>query len=225
MGQQQLLLLVLGIVIVGLAVVVGLEAFSDNQSKSRQDQYVNMGFNLMSDALAWYTKPETTGGGGSDPDAFLSVNLSELGYNQNYTDGGRSGIEEGSASRFLYRQVPALVKVHSFPLRPNSDMAEVMAFGPSPSASYRIRGGTMRTGPHGSRTLRPTPTRRSAPGRSFRSFRAPAGVWRGRVVSGRYLRCSLPPLAPEALRCTNPSARRFPTPSSSVSPRRRASPC
>ena len=34
MGQQQLLLLVLGIVIVGLAVVVGIQAFGENQKKA-----------------------------------------------------------------------------------------------------------------------------------------------------------------------------------------------
>jgi Tfp pilus assembly ATPase PilU len=34
MGQQQLLLLVLGIVIVGLAVVVGIQAFSENQKQA-----------------------------------------------------------------------------------------------------------------------------------------------------------------------------------------------
>ena len=37
MGQQQLLLLVLGIVIVGLAVVVGIQAFSENQRKANAD--------------------------------------------------------------------------------------------------------------------------------------------------------------------------------------------
>ena len=41
MGQQQLLLLVLGIVIVGLAVVVGIQAFSENQKQANADQMVN----------------------------------------------------------------------------------------------------------------------------------------------------------------------------------------
>ena len=41
MGQQQLLLLVLGIVIVGLAVVVGIQAFSENQKQSNADMMVN----------------------------------------------------------------------------------------------------------------------------------------------------------------------------------------
>ena len=41
MGQQQLLLLVLGIIIVSLAVVVGIDAYSDNQAKSSEDAMVN----------------------------------------------------------------------------------------------------------------------------------------------------------------------------------------
>src|SRR5690554_5459445 len=43
MGQQQLLLLVLGIVIVGLAVVVGIQAFGENQKKANSDAPANAG--------------------------------------------------------------------------------------------------------------------------------------------------------------------------------------
>ena len=50
MGQQQLLLLVLGIVIVGLAVVVGIQAFSENQKKSNADALVNDAIRIASDA-------------------------------------------------------------------------------------------------------------------------------------------------------------------------------
>ena len=48
MGQQQLLLLVLGIVIVGLAVVVGIQAFSENQKKSNADALVNDAIRIAS---------------------------------------------------------------------------------------------------------------------------------------------------------------------------------
>ena len=63
MGQQQLLLLVLGIVIVGLAVVVGIQAFGENQKKSNQDALVNDGVRFASDAQAWALKPAAFGGG------------------------------------------------------------------------------------------------------------------------------------------------------------------
>ena len=53
MGQQQLLLLVLGIVIVGLAVVVGIQAFGENQRKANNDALINDGIRIASDAQAW----------------------------------------------------------------------------------------------------------------------------------------------------------------------------
>ena len=63
MGQQQLLLLVLGIVIVGLAVVVGIQAFSENQKQSNADMMVNDAIRIASDAQAWKLKPSAFGGG------------------------------------------------------------------------------------------------------------------------------------------------------------------
>ena len=77
MGQQQLLLLVLGIVIVGLAVVVGIEAFSENQKKANMDAMVSDALRITSDAQAWYLKPTAFGGGEGD---FENLTLDVLGY-------------------------------------------------------------------------------------------------------------------------------------------------
>ena len=74
MGQQQLLLLVLGIVIVGLAVVVGINAFSTNLTKSQADALVSDALRIASDAQAWATKPVQAGGGGG-PDALASLEM------------------------------------------------------------------------------------------------------------------------------------------------------
>lgn len=79
MGQQQLLLLVLGIVIVGLAVVVGIQAFSENQKKANADALVNDAIRIASDAQAWRLKPAAFGGGASDTD-WTNVSLQQLGY-------------------------------------------------------------------------------------------------------------------------------------------------
>jgi len=81
MGQQQLLLLVLGIVIVGLAVVVGIQAFGENQKKANADALVNDGVRIASDAQAWALKPQAFGG----PDVAASedigdVSFADLGY-------------------------------------------------------------------------------------------------------------------------------------------------
>ena len=83
MGQQQLLLLVLGIVIVGLAVVVGIQAFGENQKKANSDALVNDAVRIASDAQAWKLKPKAFGGGGdTDKDNFsgLGTDVEQLGY-------------------------------------------------------------------------------------------------------------------------------------------------
>ena len=78
MGQQQLLLLVLGIVIVGLAVVVGIQAFSENQISANADAMVNDGVRIASDIQAWALKPSQFGGMG---DGSLSdAEFNDLGY-------------------------------------------------------------------------------------------------------------------------------------------------
>jgi len=77
MGQQQLLLLVLGIVIVGLAVVVGIQAFGENQKKANSDALVNDAVRIASDAQAWNLKPAAFGGGAG---SFTDISFEQLGY-------------------------------------------------------------------------------------------------------------------------------------------------
>src|SRR5690606_2317238 len=86
MGQQQLLLLVLGIVIVGLAVVVGIQAFSENQKKANADALVNDAIRIASDAQAWMLKPTAFGGGNNScatTCAWGGVAFAQLGYPTN----------------------------------------------------------------------------------------------------------------------------------------------
>jgi hypothetical protein len=79
MGQQQLLLLVLGIVIVGLAVVVGIQAFGENQKKANSDAIVNDAIRIASDAQAWKLKPAAFGGGAA-VDGWDGFSLEQVGY-------------------------------------------------------------------------------------------------------------------------------------------------
>jgi hypothetical protein len=86
MGQQQLLLLVLGIVIVGLAVVVGIQAFGENQKKANQDAMVNDAIRIASDAQAWALKPTAFGGGEGDfQDGTTDLHFGTLGYTDSDT--------------------------------------------------------------------------------------------------------------------------------------------
>jgi CO/xanthine dehydrogenase Mo-binding subunit len=62
MGQQQLLLLVLSTVIVGLATVAGIQAFSENQQQATQDALVQRAISIGSDVLSAHNEPSQFGG-------------------------------------------------------------------------------------------------------------------------------------------------------------------
>ena len=63
MGQQQLLLLILGLIIIGVAVVVGIAMFQDNAvDRNRAMVIVDLKV-LASKAQHYYTRPSTMGGG------------------------------------------------------------------------------------------------------------------------------------------------------------------
>jgi hypothetical protein len=65
MGQQQLLLIVLGVIIVGIAVIVGINLFSSSASSSNRDGVISDLTNLSSLAQQHYRKPTNVGGGGN----------------------------------------------------------------------------------------------------------------------------------------------------------------
>jgi hypothetical protein len=65
MGQQQLLLIVLGVIIVGIAIVVGINLFNANAESSAQDSIVSQGTNIGAMAQQYYKKPTALGGGGN----------------------------------------------------------------------------------------------------------------------------------------------------------------
>ncbi|MFZ2325228.1 MAG: hypothetical protein WAV89_16215 [Ignavibacteriaceae bacterium] len=65
MGQQQLLLIVLGVIIVGIAVVVGINLFNVSAESSAKDTVVAEATNLGAMALQYYKKPTALGGGGN----------------------------------------------------------------------------------------------------------------------------------------------------------------
>ena len=65
MGQQQLLLIVLGVIIVGIAVVVGINLFNANAEEAAKDGVVSDCTNLGAMAQQFYKKPVSMGGGGN----------------------------------------------------------------------------------------------------------------------------------------------------------------
>ena len=72
MGTQQILLIVLSVIIVGIAVAVGITMFNAQATNSNRSAIVGDMNNLASSALAFYKTPASHGGGaqswGSDID-------------------------------------------------------------------------------------------------------------------------------------------------------------
>jgi len=61
MGTQQLLLIVLGVVIVGIAIAVALTLFKSNAQSSNREQVIGDLDNLGSQAQQYYRKPASFG--------------------------------------------------------------------------------------------------------------------------------------------------------------------
>jgi ABC-type transport system involved in multi-copper enzyme maturation permease subunit len=86
MGQQQLLLIVLGVIIVGIAIVVGINLFNANSVSANRDGITSDLNNLAAIAHQYYIKPTAMGGGGQ---SFLNFtmdgNAKQLESNANGT--------------------------------------------------------------------------------------------------------------------------------------------
>ena len=65
MGQQQLLLIVLGVIIVGIAVVVGINVFTASSAIANRDAVISDLTTLAAMAQQHYRKPVAMGGGGN----------------------------------------------------------------------------------------------------------------------------------------------------------------
>jgi hypothetical protein len=65
MGQQQLLLIILGVIIVGIAVAVGITMFQDNAVDQNRSAVIADLTTLSAKAQQYYAKPTTLGGGGN----------------------------------------------------------------------------------------------------------------------------------------------------------------
>jgi hypothetical protein len=65
MGQQQLLLIVLGVIIVGVAIVAGIAMFNAGAEESAKDELVAQSIVIGSNAQQFYRKPVAMSGGGN----------------------------------------------------------------------------------------------------------------------------------------------------------------
>lgn len=83
MGQTQILLIVLSVILVGVAVAVGIDQFSENALTSNRDAVAADCQRIISQTMQYYRKPTSLGGGGN---AFTGLTFAKLGVdtlNQN----------------------------------------------------------------------------------------------------------------------------------------------
>lgn len=64
MGQQQLLLVILGIIIVGVAIAMAIQLFRGNAIDRKREILIGESNNIGSIAISYYKKPRMMGGGG-----------------------------------------------------------------------------------------------------------------------------------------------------------------
>lgn len=96
MGQQQLLLIILGVVVVGIAVGVGIIMFQDNAVSQNRDAVAGDMMHLAAKARHYYGRPKSMGGGGH---SFVGITMNAL-VNTSFANNanGIYSIKEGSVT-------------------------------------------------------------------------------------------------------------------------------
>lgn len=84
MGTQQLLLIVLGVIIVGIAVVVGINIFGQNAEQAAKDAALQDCLRISATAQGFYRKPDMLGGGGNKFDGITLPNCG-MSYDEQST--------------------------------------------------------------------------------------------------------------------------------------------
>ncbi len=97
MGQQQLLLLVLGIIITGVAVIAGMYAWEDQSAKAIADNLVNRNLEIANAAVFWKTKMNPYNGGNASYAGLAEGGMETLSMNVE-TNYGTFAITAATAS-------------------------------------------------------------------------------------------------------------------------------
>ena len=64
MGTQQLLYIILGVIVIGLAIITGMNMLDTYYEESNREQLISTSYTLLSIAEQYYKKPTDLGGGG-----------------------------------------------------------------------------------------------------------------------------------------------------------------
>jgi hypothetical protein len=86
MGQQQLLLIILGVIIVGIAIAVGISQFGAHSTQANKDGVTSSLVNAAANAYQFKIRPTTMGGGGGVYTGYIIP--SKMSKDDNGTYGG-----------------------------------------------------------------------------------------------------------------------------------------
>jgi len=104
MGQQQLLLIILGVIIVGIAIAVGLSMFTAQSVGANRDAIIADMTNLAANAYQYRIRPTTMGGGGGSYSGYTippSLQSNENGtYALNGTPGATTVSFTGTSAQY-----------------------------------------------------------------------------------------------------------------------------
>jgi hypothetical protein len=84
MGQQQLLLIILGVIIVGIAIAVGITMFTSGSVQSNKDAIINDLNNLSANAYQFRIRPTSMGGGNGAYTGYLIPDALKTNDNGTY---------------------------------------------------------------------------------------------------------------------------------------------
>jgi len=98
MGQQQLLLLVMGVIIVGFAILAGFKAIETRFKQSIADHLVDRNLAIATHAVSWKTRQDPFNGGDMLYSGLADDGLNTLALDE-YTDDGQFAITSASANQ------------------------------------------------------------------------------------------------------------------------------
>jgi hypothetical protein len=110
MGQQQLLLIILGVIIVGIAIAVGLSLFRANSIQANKDAIINDINNLAANAYQFRIRPVSMAGGSGDYSGGLGYKIPfKMSSNDNatYTCAVTAGSGTTGSVQFTGKSVTA----------------------------------------------------------------------------------------------------------------------
>ena len=100
MGQQQLLLIVLGVILVGVAVVLGIKYFGVGAENGAKDELVAHTVTIAAQMQEYFKKPVAMGGGGNSFTGFT------LASHMDSTANGSYAVTTGNPATVVGTPIP-----------------------------------------------------------------------------------------------------------------------